>query len=105
MDEDGVHFKRAIMRIQKDRTITRDRLRRMGLRVIPSHANFIMFETPLPAMSVYDALIQSGIIVRPCNAWGYDHMLRVSIGATEQMNAFAETLSVILKDAESADWK
>ncbi len=105
MDEDGVHFKRAIMRIQKDRALTWDRLRRMGLRVIPSHANFIMFETPLPAMSVYDALIQSGIIVRPCNAWGYDHMLRVSIGATEQMNAFAETLSVILKDAESADWK
>ncbi len=101
MDDDADSFREAVSRIKQDRTLTEKRLGRMGLRVIPSHANFLMFETPVPAQRVFDALLKVGVIVRPCNAWGYDHMVRVSIGTSAQMDKFIEALSAVLESPET----
>ena len=101
MDDDADSFREAVSRIKQDRTLTEKRLGRMGLRVIPSHANFLMFETPVPAQRVFEALLKVGVIVRPCNAWGYDHMVRVSIGTSAQMDKFIEALSAVLASPET----
>jgi histidinol-phosphate aminotransferase len=97
INEDGDHFIKAIDQIKQDRTRSEQRLSRMGLRVIPSQANFIMFETPIPAEKIFDDLLTFSIIVRPCNAWGFDHMVRVSIGTTRQMDRFIQALSQVLQ--------
>ncbi len=97
INDDAKSFNTAVSQIKQDRARSQKRLQEMGLRVIPSHANFFMFETPAPAQLVFNALLKRGIIVRPCDAWGYDHMIRVSIGTTEQMNAFIDALSKVLQ--------
>ena len=97
INEDRDSFDKAVSRIKQDRQQTGNRLRRMGLRVVPSHANFLMFETPLPAQRLFDAMLKLGVIVRPCTAWGYDHMVRVSIGTPRQMDKFFEALAAVLR--------
>jgi len=101
LDDDSDSFREAVSRIKQDRALTENRLGLMGLRVIPSHANFLMFETPVPAKRVFDALLKVGVIVRPCNAWGYDHMVRVTIGTSAQMDKFIEALSTVLQSHET----
>jgi histidinol-phosphate aminotransferase len=100
INEDADSFREAVSRIIRDRALTADRLRRMGLKVIPSQANFLMFETPIDAQQVFEALLKTGVIVRPCNAWGYDHMIRVTIGTSAQMDTFIEALSGVLRSPE-----
>lgn len=54
----------------------------LGLRWIPSHANFIMidFGTEPEVNRVFEFLLQRGVITRPLKAFGLPHCLRISIG-------------------------
>jgi histidinol-phosphate aminotransferase len=69
-------------------------LRQMGFEVIPSHANFVMvpFENPGAAKSVFEGLLERGVIVRPLGAFGLTHCLRISIGTAEENQIFLDAL-------------
>jgi histidinol-phosphate aminotransferase len=103
INDDVDSFQEAVARIKRDRARTERRLSRMGLRVVPSHANFLMFETPIPAQQVFDALLKSGVIVRPCNAWGFDYMVRVSIGTAAQMDRFIEAMATLFQPSANGE--
>ena len=103
INEDRDEFQTAVNQIRLDRAFTEKRLAELGLRVIPSNANFIMFESPLPALDIFTALLPYGLIVRPCNAWGYDHMIRVSIGTSDQMDLFIRALKKVLEPQPRID--
>jgi histidinol-phosphate aminotransferase len=103
INDDVDSFQEAVARIKRDRARTERRLSRMGLRVVPSHANFLMFETPIPAQQVFDALLKSGVIVRPCNAWGFDYMVRVSIGTSAQMDRFIEAMATLFQSSANGE--
>jgi histidinol-phosphate aminotransferase len=68
----------------------------MGVKVIPSQANFVMFETPVDAQTLFEEMLRQGIIVRPCTAWDYPKMLRVTIGTPSQMDSFFSLLTSLL---------
>jgi histidinol-phosphate aminotransferase len=57
----------------------------LGLRVVPSQANFVM--VPLPseqdAMRVFNELMAKGVIVRPLKGFGLPFCLRISTGLDE----------------------
>lgn len=65
-----------------------------GLRAVPSGANFllILFEGEVAAVTVYDALMQAGYIVRHLPGQGLPHGLRITIGAEADMRAIADVL-------------
>jgi histidinol-phosphate aminotransferase len=96
LNEDHVSVAESLFRIKEERTHTEGLLRDLGLMVIPSQANFIMFETPVDGKLIYEELLRQGIIVRPCMAWGYRRMLRVTVGTPHQMEQFVHSLAVIL---------
>lgn len=105
INEDGAYFTKTVDRIKNDRADTEKKLLGLGLRVIPSQGNFIMFETPMAADDIFNALLRAGVIVRPCTAWGLDRMIRVSIGTPEQMEIFITALSQILDAHDSTKTK
>lgn len=57
----------------------------LGLRVIPTRANFVMVELAdaASASRLFEDLLSQGIIVRPLRAWGLPHCLRISTGSRE----------------------
>jgi len=79
-----------------DREMMNDELIVMGCTPFPSRANFIFFSTPYKASEIGEMLLKRGIIVRPCNGWGYNHHLRVSIGTTVQNQVFLTEIKAIL---------
>jgi len=67
----------------------------------PSFANFVMVETPgIGSGKLAQVLLeQSGLIVRPCDAWwGLTYHTRVTVGTTQQTDRFLEAMQKILSD-------
>jgi len=75
----------------------RDRVARalleMGLRVYPSQTNFLLFEVPGSGAAVAERLLRQGIIVRAGEALGAPGTVRVSLGTTEENDAFLRALT------------
>lgn len=74
----------------------------MRLEHIPSYGNFVCVKVGNPergAGDVFQALLRSGVIVRPVGNYGMPDHLRVSIGLPEQNARFLTVLSEILNAA------
>lgn len=69
---------------------------RMGLRVLPTQANFYALEVPASATRAYEDLLQRGIIVRSGDALHFPGHLRITIGTEEENRALLETLEQLL---------
>ncbi len=61
-------------------------LTKLGLRVVPSQANFVMVvrESREDVERIFQGLLRLGVIVRPLAAFGLPHCLRISIGTQEE---------------------
>jgi histidinol-phosphate aminotransferase len=68
----------------------------LGLTVIPSVANFVTVEMPGEAMSIYQRLLQEGVIVRPLVPYGMPNHLRISIGLPAENAKFLSALQKVL---------
>ena len=57
----------------------------MGLKVVPSEANFVMVEFPdaLQAARVVEDLLTQGVIVRPLQSFGLPQCIRISTGSDQ----------------------
>ena len=58
-------------------------LNELGLDYIPTHTNFILFDTGIPSQQAVAKYLQRGVIVRPGNEFGFATWLRVTIGTPE----------------------
>lgn len=68
----------------------------LGLSHLPSAGNFLCVNLGQPADTVFQGLLQQGVIVRPVANYGLENFLRVSIGTAEENTHCLETLSRVL---------
>ncbi len=66
--------------------------RELGLKAIPSVANFITFEVAEDAAGFTKRMQEHGIILRLLAAWGMPSSIRVSVGTPTQNDAFLAAL-------------
>src|SRR5262245_27424491 len=69
-------------------------LRRLGLEVIDSEANFVMvaLNEKTPANLLNQRLLEQGVIVRPLDTFGLPHCLRVSTGSDKDNERCIEAM-------------
>jgi histidinol-phosphate aminotransferase len=82
------------LRAERDESVAW--LRGLGLDVVDSDANFVLFGVFADATAVWQALLDRGVLVRDV---GLPGRLRVSIGLPEEMAAFRAALSDVLEEA------
>ena len=71
----------------------------LGLGFVKSHANFIMVEMDDEnALSINQALLEQGVIVRPLVGYGLPTWLRITVGVAEDNMRLIDTLRSILTD-------
>jgi histidinol-phosphate aminotransferase len=95
--KDQAHVSCAVKAVRTERERVAQELRRLGLRVAPSGANFLFFDSGRQSRDVAEGLLRQGIIVKPWRAPGYEHFIRVTIGAPGDNDAFLAALGVILE--------
>ena len=67
-------------------------LSRLGFRVVPSHANFVLVDVREDGEELWRRLLRRGVIVRPAAGWGLDEYVRVTVGTREQNERFLEAV-------------
>lgn len=73
-------------------------LRKLGLEVMDSHANFVLVRiTKRPAKEVYEGLVGLGIYVRYFEMPGLTDKLRISVGTNQQNGRLLEAIGQLLK--------
>lgn len=62
----------------------------------PPAANFVFVDVGTDATRVFDALLRQGVIVRPLAAFGAPEAIRVTVGARDENERFAEALARVV---------
>ncbi len=88
-----------VRKVMNERERVARELRAMGIRLLPSEANFLWITTPMPAGDVHAQLGQRGILVRSFHAKGgrLAQHLRVTVGTPEENDGFLAAMRQIVK--------
>ena len=79
------------------REIVKEALTELGLNVVPSKANFLLFSGfDIPAPTLWKSLLDAGVLIRDVGLSGY---LRVTIGSEAENILFIEALKEILSSS------
>ena len=64
--------------------------------VPPSQANFVLIDTPVKGVRLFEELQKKGLIVRPCGGYGYPNAIRVSFGLRPDNERFLREFEALL---------
>ena len=81
----------AAIRAQRDRVV--EEVSALGLRAVPSDANFVLFGGLADSRATWQGLLDHGVLVRDVGLSGY---LRVTAGTEAETTAFLQALSTTL---------
>lgn len=71
-------------------------LENLGLKYLPSQANFVLFDTQREAQPVYEQLLRKGLILRPVGNYGLPNHLRWTVGLADENQIILEALKEVL---------
>jgi histidinol-phosphate aminotransferase len=94
--EDEAHTLECVRMIEAGRAYLADEFRALGLRYVPSRANFILVDVGHSASDIYQQLLKAGVIVRPMTPFGMDSALRVTIGTPQENRRLVKALRGVL---------
>ncbi len=89
---DQDHVRAVVAHNTRWRELLFDELPSLGFELTPSQANFVLMHTREHTQAMYEHLAAHGVFVRPVAAYGLPDALRVTIGASEAMDAFLTAL-------------
>lgn len=95
--DDTEHVRRSLESNRRGLAFLTDELTRLGLRVVPSVANFLYVETGGDAIEAYKALLRLGVIVRPLGFMGMPRGLRVTVGTEVENHCVVDAFATLLE--------
>jgi len=94
--EDEEYLRRSVELVRTGRRYLSRELKKLGMRVFSSHANFLLFRSSMASLP--EELLKRGVIVRGCASFGLDERyVRVSVGTQEQNRRFVEALEEVFR--------
>lgn len=95
--DDQDHVKRSVALNTHGLAQLREGLAVLGLKSLPSQANFIAVNMQRPAVSLFQALLKKGVIVRPLASYKMPDFLRITVGTEAQNTRCLTALAEVLK--------
>lgn len=98
--EHATTLKGRIDEIRRERErVTRELGSRGGVKVYPSRANFLIFETDRAPRALWRSMVKKGVLVRDVSTYPMlGRALRVTIGRPEENDAFLKALEFAMVD-------
>jgi len=86
----------SVRRLAAERDRVRDTLTRIGLRVVPSDANFLLFGRFADAPAVWRSYLDRGVLIRDVGIPGH---LRVTVGTPTENDTFLSASAQIIEES------
>jgi histidinol-phosphate aminotransferase len=97
--DDYGHISRSVESNAREMRFVSEELTLLGVRFIPSVANFLLIDTSRDCEHDFLKLLDEGVIVRPMKLYGFPTSLRVTIGTHEDNEIFLESLRRVMTNA------
>lgn len=94
--EDDAHVLECVRMIEAGRHFFYEEFKALGLRFVPSRANFILVDVGHNAHDLYQQLLKHGVIVRPLTPFGMESTLRITVGTPEENRRLIKALKAVL---------
>ncbi len=94
--DDQEHVRQSVELNSRERVRVGAELGKLGLRVLPSQANFLTVDFGRDAAPIHQGLLERGVIVRPMGSYGMPTFLRVSMGTEREDDRFLNSLREVL---------
>jgi histidinol-phosphate aminotransferase len=94
--EDDHHVLECVRMIEAGRHYLYDEFNSLGVKFVPSRANFILVDVGRSASDIYQRLLKEGVIVRPMTPFGMESALRVTVGTPQENRRFVKALKKVL---------
>lgn len=96
--DDTEHVARTVALNRASLEQLRAGLEALGVRAVPSAANFVLADLRRPVGAIHEGLLRRGVIARPVGNYGLPNHLRISTGTREQnercLRALAEAFGL-----------
>src|SRR2546421_8483847 len=94
--EDGSHTLECVRMIEAGRHYLYDEFNALGVKYVPSRANFILVDVGRSASDIYQRLLKEGVIVRPMTPFGMESALRITVGTPQENRRLVKALRAVL---------
>jgi histidinol-phosphate aminotransferase len=94
--EDEPHILDCVRLIGAGRQFLYDEFKALGLKYVPSRANFILVDVGRSAAEIYQKLLREGVIVRPMTSFGMETALRITVGTPDENRRLVRALAAVL---------
>ena len=94
--EDESHTLECVRMIEAGRHYLYDEFNGLGVKYVPSRANFILVDVGRSASDIYQRLLKEGVIVRPMTPFGMESALRISVGTPQENRRLIKALRTVL---------
>jgi len=94
--EDEGHILECVRMIEAGRHFLYEEFDSLGIKYVPSRANFILVDVGRSAADVYQKLLHLGVIIRPMTPFGMETALRISVGTPEENRKLVKALRAVL---------
>jgi histidinol-phosphate aminotransferase len=94
--DDEAHTLECVRMIEAGRHYLYDEFNGLGVKYVPSRANFILVDVGRSASDIYQRLLKEGVIVRPMTPFGMESALRISVGTPQENRRLIKALRTVL---------
>ena len=94
--EDDAHTLECVRMIEAGRHYLYEEFNGLGVKYVPSRANFILVDVGRSASDIYQRLLKEGVIVRPMTPFGMESALRISVGTPQENRRLIKALRTVL---------
>jgi len=99
--DDESHVLECVRLIDAGRHFLYDEFKALGIKYVPSRANFILVDVGRSAAEIYQKLLREGVIVRPMTSFGMETALRITIGTPQENRRLVTALRAVLGKASA----
>lgn len=96
---DTEHIQKTVRNNALGAKFLTEKLTEMGLKVLPTWANFVYVDVGEDCVPVAKRLQSEGVIIRPLAGWGARTAIRVSIGKPEENEQFVAAMKKVVSAA------
>jgi len=93
---DESHTLECVRMIEAGRHYLYDEFNGLGVKYVPSRANFILVDVGRSASDIYQRLLKEGVIVRPMTPFGMESALRITVGTPQENRRLVKALRTVL---------
>jgi len=94
--DDRAFLKKGLAHVEEEKAFLYSALRKMDVDYSESATNFIIVNVKNDCKKVFGLLLKEGVIVRDMKAWGFDTLIRVTVGTRKENEKFIKALGKIL---------